>query len=271
MDRRRATQVGWIAHAMWRRLARVQPQDRAGQDRMGQDRAGQDRAGQDGAGHDPVGKDRAGALADARRVIKADWADSPYYAQSEIANDPVFWGPHFPFLAMFEQLDLSRVIELACGHGRHSARFADRAGQITLVDINEPNIAACRARFAGRDNVSFLVCSGSDLMPLTSGGYTAVFCYDAMVHFELHDIIAYLEEIQRVLVPGGRALLHYSNYTGNPGGSYHDNPHWRNFNSEPLFRHLAMRSGFTVCSSHLLDWADSTGLDAVTLIEKVRP
>jgi hypothetical protein len=32
-----------------------------------------------------------------------------------------------------------------------------------------------------------------------------------------------------------------------------------------------VRAGFTVRESHVLDWGEATGLDAVTLLEKVGP
>ncbi len=211
-------------------------------------------------------------LEEARRTIRADWAESPYYALAEACTDD-YWTAGGLFATLFAQLDLTRVIELACGHGRHAARLvarqgADRLGRITLVDVNASNIAACRRRFAGEARVEFLVCSGSDLAPLADGGFTALYCYDAMVHFELHDIIAYLAECHRVLVPGGRALLHVSNYDARPGGNCHDNPHWRNFGSERLFRHLAIRAGFDVLSAQTLDWGGVAALDALVLIER---
>jgi ubiquinone/menaquinone biosynthesis C-methylase UbiE len=207
-------------------------------------------------------------LAEARAAIKADWAQSPYYDMVEAPDDPAYWGEHSIYKRLFDQLDLTNVIELACGHGRHAARIVDRVGHITLADINASNIEFCRQRFAGKSNVRFLTCSGSDLAELESASYTALFCYDAMVHFEIHDIISYLDDFRRIFRPQGRAVLHFSNYTEHPGRMYRDNPHWRNFCGEVLFRHLAMRAGFSILESQLINWGGVDRLDGLVLIER---
>lgn len=204
-----------------------------------------------------------------REEIKRDWATAPYYDLAEQNLWP-FWSDDRPFRRLFHTLDRSDLVELACGHGRHAAHISRnyQIGRLTLVDINEQNIAFCRGRFAGDGRFAYVVNSGGDLAALSSGGYGAIFCYDAMVHFEYDDVIAYLAESHRILREGGRALLHHSNYDGTPGARYSDNPHWRNFMSARLFAHAAMRSGFKVVEQSLLDWAGVTNLDCVTLLEK---
>lgn len=209
--------------------------------------------------------------AQARDIIKNDWTESDYYAQAE-GWLSAFWGEQTSFSRAFASLDLTRVVDLACGRGRHTEQILSKAGFVTLIDVNETNIEACKKRFAQYNNVAFLVGSGSDLGEIPSASQTALFCYDAMVHFELEDVISYLRDTYRILRPGGRALFHYSNYTGNPGGNYHDNPHWRNFGSEAVFKHFAMRVGFKVLSSETFSWgsdAKPQQLDALTLLERI--
>lgn len=126
-----------------------------------------------------------------------------------------FWGEDSVFRRKFETLDLRRVIDLGCGHGRHTAQIIDRAGHVTLVDANPRCIEVCRKRFDGCENVSFVLNSGFDLVAIPSGSVTSVFSYDAMVHFEPMDVIGYINELSRVLTTGGRALLHYSNAEDN--------------------------------------------------------
>jgi ubiquinone/menaquinone biosynthesis C-methylase UbiE len=151
--------------------------------------------------------------------IAGDWKSSPYYAESEQWL-PVFWNRETPFRRLFEQLDLDHVIELACGHGRHCTMFVDRARQVTLVDVNEENVQICRERFNAYTHVRCQVNNGCDFYPLSETCCTAIFCYDAMVHFEVSAITSYLSESFRILKPGGRALFHHSNYDANPGGLY---------------------------------------------------
>jgi ubiquinone/menaquinone biosynthesis C-methylase UbiE len=208
-------------------------------------------------------------MSEHKRQIKRDWSSAPYYEIAERNLWP-FWSKGSPFLRMFNTLNLINLVELACGHGRHAAYIRDHysVGHITLVDINQPNIAFCQARFANDDRFSYLANSGSDLLPLASNFYSAVFCYDAMVHFEYDDVFSYLREIYRILLPDGRTLLHHSNNDKNPGASYSDNPHWRNFMSARLFAHAAMRSGFLVVEQQFIDWGGEAQLDCVTLLAK---
>jgi ubiquinone/menaquinone biosynthesis C-methylase UbiE len=207
-----------------------------------------------------------------RFELAREHVKSSYYSQAEApAWLSPMWSERSPFLSLFQALDLSDVVELACGYGRHTAQYVNRAEHVTLIDVNEDSITACRERFKGRDNVSFLVNNGTDLSDLESGRYSALFSYDAMVHFEATDVIAYIYETARILRPGGKALLHYSNFQGAPEGSYADGPHWRNFFSETMFRHFASRAGLRIIQSDLLAWPLDSGpanLDALTLVEK---
>jgi SAM-dependent methyltransferase len=201
--------------------------------------------------------------------IIRDWSEAPYYPLAETSLWP-FWSDSQPFSRMFNTLDLADVVELACGHGRHAAYIRQYYvfGSMTLVDVNASNVAYCRDRFAGDNRIRYLVNSGSDLQALDSGIYSAAFCYDAMVHFEYDDALSYVGEFYRILRPGGRALLHHSNYDKKPGARYSDNPHWRNFMSASLFAHAAMRAGFTVVEQRLIDWGETAALDCATLLAK---
>ncbi len=169
---------------------------------------------------------------------------------------------------MFDQLDLAHVIEIACGHGRHAAQCVGRCGSLTLIDINESNIAVCRKRFQGNPKLRFALTAGNELSACASGAFSSVYCYDAMVHFEILDVLDYLKEIARVLRPGGRALLHVSNNHGQPCNFYQENTHWRNFGSAAVVRHAATRLGFRVLDWAVMDWVGAPSLDAVVLLER---
>ncbi|HMA51057.1 MAG TPA: class I SAM-dependent methyltransferase [Magnetospirillaceae bacterium] len=208
--------------------------------------------------------------------IARDWADNPYYAEAEQWVAP-FWREGSVFLDYFSLLDPRRLVELACGRGRHAAHIlqtremAARIDRITLVDVNQANIDACKARFSARSDVDYVVNSGSDLSAIANGSQTGLFCYDAMVHFEAEDVIAYLGEIERILAPGGRAVLHYSNQQRYPGRSYREAPHCRNFFSEAMMLHFSQRKGLKPLQRTKLDWGTkpvSRKIDALILLEK---
>ena len=206
-----------------------------------------------------------------RNQLATSHVSTPYYEQAESTELlRLFWDSASIFRQLFEKLDLTVTLELACGHGRHSAQMLDRVGKLILVDILPSNIERCRERFQS-PRVHFVVNNGRDLAAIETSSVTALFSYDAMVHFEAIDMISYIEEVARVLVPAGRALLHYSNNEANPEGTYLDDPSWRNFFSEKMMRHFASRSGLSIVESHTIIWppgGTDRKIDAVTLLEK---
>jgi hypothetical protein len=48
--------------------------------------------------------------------VGAAWRQSPYYDDAERWTI-LFWNDETPFRKFFDQLDLTTVLELACGHG----------------------------------------------------------------------------------------------------------------------------------------------------------
>jgi len=197
------------------------------------------------------------------------WRHDPHYYDRAEQSDWVarFWSEDREFQPYFSELTLDVVIELACGHGRHAAQIVDRCPALILMDVMDTNIDYCKARFMGRDNVVCLQNNGADFRPVPDATVSAIFCYDAMVHFELDVVASYLRDTARVLRPGGRALYHHSNYDKEPGGNHRLAPGGRNFMSQALFIHLARRAGLTVLKSRIVDW-DTPGTDALTLVER---
>lgn len=192
-----------------------------------------------------------------------------YFKKAEIdANLARFWAEDSIFYQMFCFLDLTNVVELACGRGRHVSQYLKNAGHITLVDILEKNILCCRERFPNESKISYYVNNGYDLQNLESESYTSLFTYDAMVHFESLDVFNYLRETYRILKKGGKALFHHSNNTENYRVSFETGRSGRNYMSQDLFAHFADRAGFKVSKQYLLDWDGYKELDCLTLVEK---
>lgn len=189
-----------------------------------------------------------------------------YYDDAEKSVDE-FWGATSPFYERFKLLDLSNVLELACGHGRHVPFYQEKAGHITLVDISQSNIDFCRNRFKTCNHIDYYCNNGSDLRKLSDMSFSTIFSYDAMVHFELMDIYSYLREFYRILIPQGRVLVHHSNNSKDYKASFTNSPGGRNFMSKALFAHLAYRSGFNILDQKVIDWTEPDW-DCITLLEK---
>lgn len=189
------------------------------------------------------------------------------YAETEEGMHK-FWGKDSVFYKMFMQLNLESVVELACGRGRHVPKYIKEAKEIVLVDILEKNISICQDRFKGDSRICYYVNNGYDLNRLESDSYTAVFSYDAMVHFEMLDIFSYLKEIERILRPGGKALIHHSNNTEDYRITFSTGTNGRNYMSAELFAHLGNRAGLEILDQQLIDWGGAKESDCLTLLEK---
>lgn len=197
------------------------------------------------------------------------WGNDPYYDRAEKPDWMTrFWSQNREFKPLFDQLDLEWTIELACGHGRHATQIADHVPALVLVDVVPQNIEYCRQRFAGRNNIAVMQNDGASFRPIPDEQATAIYCYDAMVHFEMDVVASYVKDTYRVLRPGGRALYHHSNYDQNPGGDHRNSPNGRNFMTQALFFHLAARAGLRVLGSVLMDWTGIPQQDALTLLER---
>lgn len=179
-----------------------------------------------------------------------------------------FCGKETSFYRLFQKLDLENVIELACGRGRHLQNYIERAQTVTLVDILDKNIEFCKNRFSDKTNIEYYCNDGYSLKALESNAYTSLFTYDSMVHFELFDIAAYLEETYRVLKPGSYALIHHSNNAQDYTASFSESHHGRNFMSKQLFAYLAHHAGFDITEQEVLDWGLDKDLDCLSLIQK---
>lgn len=191
------------------------------------------------------------------------------YFKSAENSLSVFWGEDSPFLRMFRELNLQKVVELAVGRGRHVTQYLDLAGHVTLVDILEKNIAFCKERFGNNPKISYYKNSGNDLSKLKDASYTSLFTYDAMVHFELIDVYNYLIETYRILQPGGKALFHHSNLHSDYKISFSNSPyHSRNYMSKEIFAYLAYRAGFKILEQQKIKWGVED-LDCLTLVHKL--
>lgn len=210
-------------------------------------------------------------LAKSVEEVARYWHADPYYDRAEQADWlGAFWNtgnPRRPFRRMFAELNLRSTAELACGHGRHAAQIYQQVPALILLDVVEENVAFCRKRFEDAKNVVAIKNDGCTFQPIPDESLTALFCYDAMVHFECDVALSYVGDAARVLQKGGRALLHHSILDAFPGRDHRQNPGGRNFMNHALFMHVARKAGFKILESTIMDW-DAPHTDALTLLEK---
>ena len=192
------------------------------------------------------------------------WSENTYYGMAEKHMDNQWIELVWPII---KDCDFSSVIDLAAGHGRNSRKLIEKSEKIVIVDFVESNIEKCKERFSSFEKVQYALCDGRSI-PLETDSYSLVYCFDAMVHFEPEIVLAYLEDIYRVLKPGGKAFLHHSNNPGPVNVDWRHNPHARNYMTGNLFRYWAKRSGFKVLINKVINWAEVENLDCLTLLQK---
>ena len=100
------------------------------------------------------------SLAQSVAIVADPWKQGTYYNDAEQWTF-IFWSDDHPFHPLFKRLDLTAVLELACGHGRHSEIVAERSGQFILMDVHEENIDYCRRRLAQFQNIVFFANNGT--------------------------------------------------------------------------------------------------------------
>jgi SAM-dependent methyltransferase len=96
-----------------------------------------------------------------------------------------------------------RVLDIGCGNGALLARLSPRITRGTGVDRSEGMIARARARSAGHGNLDFAAIPEPKL-PFDDASFDVVI---SLLSFRYLDWDPIMNEIRRVLAPGGRILI----------------------------------------------------------------
>lgn len=116
------------------------------------------------------------------------------------------------------------LVEIGGGGGRMT-QYLLSARKIIVVDFNPATFGYLSRRFADCvDKFEFYQTSGYEMHGIADNGVDFVFTFDVFVHLEPEGIGDYLKEIERVLKPGSKAVVHYGDITKpiayeNPGFS----------------------------------------------------
>ena len=96
-----------------------------------------------------------------------------------------------------------RVLELGCGVGRIGREIAPRVAHWEGTDISSNMIEVARERLAQLSNVGFTELTRSSLQPLADASFDKAYCVAVFIHMDKEDFFLYLQEMARVLKPGG--------------------------------------------------------------------
>jgi len=153
-----------------------------------------------------------------------------------------------------------RVLDVGCGEGRHTLAAYLKRGVVALgVDLGFVDLQTARDRISDMEaygpegEVAFLQ-GDATCLPFPNHHFDRVICSEVLEH--IPNFIAVLEEINRVLKPGGRLCISVprawpericwwlsEGYHNTPGG------HIRIFNAAFLRREIT-RYGLSFCRQH---------------------
>jgi SAM-dependent methyltransferase len=144
--------------------------------------------------------------------VAAHWGDG-YYGELYLASVEDLLGPRLSALeaeavrVLLALRPRDRVLDLACGHGRHGRALAGRA-RWTGLDRSGPYLARARGAAPG----AALVRGDVRALPFATGAFDAAFSwYASLFMFDDGANAACLAEAARVVRRGGRLVVHHAN------------------------------------------------------------
>lgn len=103
------------------------------------------------------------------------------------------------------------ILELGCGAGRMTRSFAKRFSYVQAVDISAEMLSHAKALLPDAANVRWILGNGKDLATIPDEQMDFVFSYIVLQHMPEPSLaLRYIEEILRVLKPGGMFLFQFN-------------------------------------------------------------
>lgn len=114
-----------------------------------------------------------------------------------------------PLLRLVGEVNGLHLLDLACGNGYLSRRFARQGAIVTGMDANAPLIERARAREAREPlGIAYHVADAARLGMLADNAFDLVVCNMALMDIE--NVTGSIQEIARVLEPKGRFVASLS-------------------------------------------------------------
>ena len=112
---------------------------------------------------------------------------------------------HIPAAANFANTRGLRVLEIGCGLGTDGAQFAKAGADYTGVDLTNAAIELARKRFELFGLTGKFQVADAENLDFPDESFDVVYSHGVLHHTP--DIDAAVQEIHRVLKPGGRAIV----------------------------------------------------------------
>lgn len=204
-----------------------------------------------------------------RTPASFNWSN--YYENAESGAKNQFNNTIKPVLERYyDQVNLTNVLDFACGKGRIAEYFVDVSDSLVCADVSIDSINYCKGRFLNKKNVTYIV-SDAHYIHLEDNSISFLYSWDAMVHFSYKDLDILLGEFFRIMSPGAFAFIHHSNLSAlclsGVSEDWSLNPHFRSNVDLADIARLALRCGFRIIEQFELDWSIAN-LDGITILRK---
>ena len=103
------------------------------------------------------------------------------------------------------------ALEIGCGGGRITARACKLFKGVHAADISKEMLNQCR-KSVPDSNVSYHKLDGFTLGEFADASIDLVYSHDVFVHFSVHQVYTYFQEIRRVLKKGGHCIISFYDF-----------------------------------------------------------
>lgn len=126
-----------------------------------------------------------------------------------LERDPIKWKKSILDNLMRKYIQSNSIIlEIGPGGGRWTEYLLLLAKKIILADISHKCIKICKVRFRNFPNIEYFLIEKELRFP--SNFIDFVWSFDAFVHINPPIIYDYVENINKMLKPGGIAIIHHA-------------------------------------------------------------
>jgi SAM-dependent methyltransferase len=110
-----------------------------------------------------------------------------------------------------------RVLEVGCGVARIGRELAPYCREWWGCDISDTIIHVARQRTAHLENVHFALLDDCSLRNFAADSFDRAYCHIVFMHMDQEDIFSYVQEMRRVVRPGGIVFYDAINLAGEEG------------------------------------------------------
>jgi len=103
--------------------------------------------------------------------------------------------------------DFNNLLDLGCGLGRHTVYMGKHGFKVTAFDLSDEAVKSTRG-WAERENLDIETYTGNMLsLPFQNNSFDCIIAYNVIYHTDMTGFGTILNEIQRILRPGGEMFL----------------------------------------------------------------